>query len=139
MIRVREHCFHSRPYVHFVPTTDIMEGQNKRLKWDAVCKKTHFLRFSQGFALHLPGILHQQNTKINIINDPEVFRLSVAIQSTTKTYLFTPHPDHTNCLYALVRIRYQYLCLELRFMSDRASTLQRNIFFITLLTFTGTR
>ncbi|MGJ4675240.1 hypothetical protein ACP8VM_17700, partial [Klebsiella pneumoniae] len=37
-------------------------------------QKTHFLRFSQGFALHLPGILHQQNTKINIINDPEVSR-----------------------------------------------------------------
>ena len=42
-------------------------------------QKTHFLRFSQGFALHLPGILHQQNTKINIINDPEVSRLSVVI------------------------------------------------------------
>ncbi|MGK4876617.1 hypothetical protein, partial [Escherichia coli] len=64
---------------------------------------------------------------------------AVTMMSTAKTYLITLHPDHTNCLYALVRIRYQDLCPGLRFMSDRASTVQRNIFFITLLTFTGTR
>lgn len=39
-----------------------------------------------------------------------IFFGSDTLVSTTKTYLFTPHLDRTNCLYALVRIRYQDLC-----------------------------
>ncbi|WP_220384901.1 hypothetical protein, partial [Klebsiella pneumoniae] len=35
---------------------------------------------------------------------------AVTMMNTAKTYLITLHPDHTNCLYALVRIRYQDLC-----------------------------
>lgn len=48
-----------------------------------VQKKPHILGFSQSFALHLSGILHQQNTKTNIINGSEELRLSVAIHDRT--------------------------------------------------------